>query len=55
MILVVILLFIYMDKNKLKKPRYSLFETKQRDATYAIRIYISCQILGSAVDEIKPP
>ena len=45
---------IYGQEYKLKKPRYSLFETKQRDATYAIRIYVPVQILGSAVDEIKP-
>ena len=45
---------IYGQEYKLKKPRYSLFETKQRDATYAIRIYVPVQILGSTLDEIKP-
>lgn len=43
--------YIYGQEYKLKRPYYSLFETKQRDATYAIRIYVPVQIKSPNIEQ----
>jgi len=35
---------IFGDKYKLRAPKYSIFESKQRDSTYAVRIYVPIEI-----------
>ncbi len=35
---------IFGDKYKLRAPKYSIYECKQRDSTYAVRIYVPIEI-----------
>ena len=35
---------LFANEYKLKKPKYSEFESKQRDSTYSARIYIPIEI-----------
>ena len=34
------------NEYKLKKPKYSIFESKQRDSTYSVRIYVPIEIIN---------
>ena len=37
---------IFGDKYKLRAPAHSIFESKQRDLTYAVRIYVPIEIFN---------
>jgi DNA-directed RNA polymerase subunit beta len=43
---------IFGNEYKLKKPKYSEFESKQRDSTYSARIYIPIEIRNRQLNKI---
>ncbi len=41
------------DKYKLKEPKYSVEESKRRDSTYAVQMYVPTRLLNKETGDIK--
>ena len=46
-------LHLFGDQYKLKYPKYSVLESKRRDATYSVQVYVPARLVNRATGVIK--